>query len=285
MINKEYKHATEIYTLPLWIAFNLNSYDLWYSTATTGPCWLEVVNCFQFEFLRSLIQHLNFTKIHSAGCELLSIWILTIFDTAVGGWCFVRHALWIAFNLNSYDLWYSWLKPATRACSVVNCFQFEFLRSLIQQVVTKVVSTPCCELLSIWILTIFDTAYAYLPVPRYRLWIAFNLNSYDLWYSQSSRYSREDIVVNCFQFEFLRSLIQLLIAIGLSFLGCELLSIWILTIFDTAFYTLFRFWYLLWIAFNLNSYDLWYSIFREEKYQRYVVNCFQFEFLRSLIQP
>ena len=141
--------------------------------------------------------------------------------------------MWFAFNSGYYDLWLQLILQLIMVCTVVICFQFWILRSLI-------------------------TTFLGQTVSRLWLWFAFNSGYYDLWLQlsflessinggcdllsilditifdyniQKWRHKHPRVVI-CFQFWILRSLITTL----------SLIHIPMLT---------------LWFAFNSGYYDLW----------------------------
>ena len=221
----------------LWFAFNFWSYDLWiqlmhcwrcadnscdllsisdltifeYNPWPPGCSCPAVVICFQFLILRSL----NTTPFTNpslwTGCDLLSISDLTIFE---------------------YNGWLNTIHDKI----VVICFQFLILRSL-------------------------NTTNALLNYDILMLWFAFNFWSYDLWIQHQSHSYTPCAVVICFQFLILRSLnttfcnrsglpawlwfafnfwsydlwIQQVFTGAYQIIGCDLLSISDLTIFEYNF--------------------------------------------------
>jgi len=92
----------------LWIAFNLWFDDLWHTFMEQAMHRTLVVNCFQFVIWRSLTHRQPTKSISRAGCELLSICDLTIFDTPPTLSNVTAAKLWIAFNLWFDDLWHTW---------------------------------------------------------------------------------------------------------------------------------------------------------------------------------
>ena len=141
--------------------------------------------------------------------------------------------MWFAFNSGYYDLW-------LQLCPICG---YEF---------------PGCDLLSILDITIFD--YNTLPSSHrpQPLWFAFNSGYYDLWLQQMITkktmtyscdllsilditifdYNNENereiswLVVICFQFWILRSLITTTQQALNEIYSCDLLSILDITIFD-----------------------------------------------------
>ena len=219
-----------------------------------------VVNCFQFVIWRSLTHQRWIHQTYGASCELLSICDLTIFDTPPIINNFKCSLLWIAFNLWFDDLWHTLQEVCQCLPRVVNCFQFVIWRSLTHPTSSIDLSERCCELLSICDLTIFDTPHHWEPCRWSPLWIAFNLWFDDLWHTKAQNIACSASVVNCFQFVIWRSLTHRIWLIGTPPIGCELLSICDLTIFDTPLLTKGSTIIKLWIAFNLWFDDLWHTI-------------------------
>ena len=175
---------SEVESYLLWFAFNFSSFYLWYQQKQLGIA-LRI------------------------GCDLLSISVLSIFDT------------------NS-------LLPIATPILVVICFQFQFFLSLIptrvwqgiksnelwfafnfssfylwyQQITSAAKIAARCDLLSISVLSIFDTNYL-------------------------ERTDYEIVVVICFQFQFFLSLIPTKKKTERPKKSCDLLSISVLSIFDT----------------------------------------------------
>ncbi len=266
----------------LWIAFNLWFDDLWHTVAADF-CWRHyVVNCFQFVIWRSLTHQQWILPCSPAGCELLSICDLTIFDTPLWYLSHLAAQLWIAFNLWFDDLWHTDDCTITGDDAVVNCFQFVIWRSLTHPSQKKETTSQSCELLSICDLTIFDTPHDHIWGIFRPLWIAFNLWFDDLWHTNHAKRVITAIVVNCFQFVIWRSLTHPLWIITEYPRRCELLSICDLTIFDTPAVKSFIRLGQLWIAFNLWFDDLWHTSVLRQLYAGLVVNCFQFVIWRSL---
>ena len=216
---------------------------------------------------------------------MLSICDLTIFDTPMIFDVLNCSGLWIAFNLWFDDLWHTHLFSLRNSYLVVNCFQFVIWRSLTHLPSIDIFTFTCCELLSICDLTIFDTPLMKIVIMKKVLWIAFNLWFDDLWHTFKQVQNCILRVVNCFQFVIWRSLTHLHYIFPLMMLGCELLSICDLTIFDTPFSVYINRGYQLWIAFNLWFDDLWHTCRCNRHPWRRVVNCFQFVIWRSLTHP
>ena len=192
-------------------------------------------------------------------CDLLSISVLSIFDTNTFQFyiiipfvviCFQFQfflsliptrwetrgrapKLWFAFNFSSFYLWYQLNSFFTFWFVVVICFQFQFFLSLIptigliqvaqnqlwfafnfssfylwyQQDWGGIINRLCCDLLSISVLSIFDTNFETPTIPYGQLWFAFNFSSFYLWYQPLITLITASIVVICFQFQFFLSLI------------------------------------------------------------------------------
>ena len=142
----------------LWFAFNFSSFYLWYQRCLQTEVVQQVVICFQFQFFLSLIP----TNVNSYYNDCL---------------------LWFAFNFSSFYLWY-------------------------QPIIELLYQLQSCDLLSISVLSIFDT-----NTPLYC--------------------SKQLQVVICFQFQFFLSLIPTSPLVQTHQSGCDLLSISVLSIFDT----------------------------------------------------
>ena len=220
-----------------------------------------------------------------AGCELLSICDLTIFDTPGWPWYQYLRRLWIAFNLWFDDLWHTIHWSESWGREVVNCFQFVIWRSLTHRIAYCIAVNQGCELLSICDLTIFDTPRQKNDCRITVLWIAFNLWFDDLWHTIGSTANDGTGVVNCFQFVIWRSLTHLCTLLNFALVCCELLSICDLTIFDTPPCLRRVLDRSLWIAFNLWFDDLWHTKTEGYNIPEKVVNCFQFVIWRSLTHP
>ena len=218
----------------------------------------SVVICFQFVLWRYLIQYGICAVVNNPGCDLLSICSLTIFDTILVHLHIQIRLLWFAFNLFFDDIWYNTLLNFSHRIYVVICFQFVLWRYLIQyrekwfkpfggcdllsicsltifDTIRKegISTVNCCDLLSICSLTIFDTMLYRQAICRWALWFAFNLFFDDIWYNEGLEPLQSLLVVICFQFVLWRYLIQLNYSELPVGLGCDLLSICSLTIFDT----------------------------------------------------
>ena len=141
----------------MWFAFNSGYYDLWlqptyyfilanhccdllsilditifdYNESFCAMVVVSVVICFQFWILRSLIT--------TVVVRFMCSWLL-----------------WFAFNSGYYDLWLQPKRGNKEKRTVVICFQFWILRSLIT--------------------TVVKCSYIILM-----LWFAFNSGYYDLW--------------------------------------------------------------------------------------------------------
>ena len=116
----------------LWFAFNFSSFYLWYQLTEENFNALLVVICFQFQFFLSLIPTMC--------CHTKDLGVL-----------------WFAFNFSSFYLWYQQITPY---CTMGHC----------------------CDLLSISVLSIFDTNNLLYHHHQLKLWFAFNFSSFYLWY-------------------------------------------------------------------------------------------------------
>ena len=148
--SKALKQVTET---QLWIDFNLYFYVRIHKPPKLLQLKRFVVNWFQFVFLREDSQVYTVKIMTPLSCELISICIFT--------WGFTRHTsysetlalLWIDFNLYFYVRIHKTLAVLMAYNSVVNWFQFVFLREDSQVCNNGRLIKPCCELISICIFT------------------------------------------------------------------------------------------------------------------------------------
>ncbi len=165
--------------------------------------------------------------------------------------------------------------------TVVNCFQFVFLREESQVIMNWRKIITCCELLSICIFAWGITSDNKTIAVTIMLWIAFNLYFCVRNHKWSWKFYNGTLVVNCFQFVFLREESQVIEKAKKIQECCELLSICIFAWGITRDVSINFSLLLLWIAFNL------YFCVRNHKMRLNlmlwicVVNCFQFVFLRE----
>ena len=189
--------------------------------------------------------------------------------------------LWIDFNLYFYVRIHKTKANECLALMVVNWFQFVFLREDSQDNMGTLCWDRCCELISI---CIFTWGFTRQYIGQYigdLLWIDFNLYFYVRIHKASIKLNIIKIVVNWFQFVFLREDSQANWLFFKNGLRCELISICIFTWGFTR--TNFKFMneIRLWIDFNL----YFYVRIHKRRYRLVphltVVNWFQFVFLRE----
>ena len=113
------------------------------------------------------------------------------------------------------------------------------------------------------------------------LWIDFNLYFYVRIHKQHQITSLEELVVNWFQFVFLREDSQVALLIPTAVFSCELISICIFTWGFTRAVTKVMLMKMLWIDFNLYFYVRIHKIWFSSSMDGMVVNWFQFVFLRE----
>ncbi len=243
----------------LWFAFILFLNDLWHNFQIPCNPWNNVVICFHSFSQRSLTQHHRFQPYIPCSCDLLSFFFSTIFDTTLRRRSPPHPLLWFAFILFLNDLWHNTLHLVTIRNDVVICFHSFSQRSL-TQLQKRIFQRPkCCDLLSFFFSTIFDTTFqnkiVFFPV----LWFAFILFLNDLWHNHSAKSMINSCVVICFHSFSQRSLTQLCLSRVDKRRSCDLLSFFFSTIFDTTsfFGNLFR--KKLWFAFILFLNDLWHN--------------------------
>ena len=147
---------------------------------------ITVVNWFQFVFLREDSQAgLEITN-NEPSCELISICIFTWGFTRVSPFSLLWSSLWIDFNLYFYVRIHKNLVIFIAGNSVVNWFQFVFLREDSQVSHISLYIKSCCELISICIFTWgFTSVYPHMNSMG-GLWIDFNLYFYVRIHKQDS---------------------------------------------------------------------------------------------------
>ena len=115
----------------LWIAFRFCIFVLWTQSNLALIVGLNVVNCFQILYIRSL----NTMK-------FLRIWKVM--------------KLWIAFRFCIFVLWTQYLLRILITLHVVNCFQILYIRSLNTIHNHSVLLSGRCELLSDFVYSFFE---------------------------------------------------------------------------------------------------------------------------------
>ena len=187
------------------------------------------MNWFQFVFLREDSQAAATLRSATSCCELISICIFT--------WGFTSDILiinselmlWIDFNLYFYVRIHKLLWVDCEVCKVVNWFQFVFLREDSQVIRFIIIIWTSCELISICIFTWGFTRGNDFITTGIELWIDFNLYFYVRIHKNGVVSGSPSIVVNWFQFVFLREDSQVNKNVFDSHYRCELISICIFT--------------------------------------------------------
>ena len=137
----------------LWIDFNLYFYVRIHKSIIVFKSLIAVVNWFQFVFLREDSQEARKKGYEKNSCELISIciftWGFTSFSS-VNSWASL---LWIDFNLYFYVRIHKERRSFWISFSVVNWFQFVFLREDSQDRFYCRTTHDSCELISICIFT------------------------------------------------------------------------------------------------------------------------------------
>ena len=187
------------------------------------------MNWFQFVFLREDSQVIHYSIPITSGCELISICIFTWGFTRGGIHITRRQQLWIDFNLYFYVRIHKRKDAYTRPRSVVNWFQFVFLREDSQGFQYFLPYQVCCELISICIFTWGFTSCWNGSLSPSGLWIDFNLYFYVRIHKKSVALAYVTPVVNWFQFVFLREDSQAGMLKRDTPNRCELISICIFT--------------------------------------------------------
>ena len=193
----------------------------------------------------------------------------------------VNIVLWIDFKLYFYVRIHKYSLQYYGAFWVVNWFQIVFLREDSQARQKKQQNVKRCELISICIFTWGFTSPKNIATQRSVLWIDFNLYFYVRIHKGSHLNSTETIVVNWFQFVFLREDSQGLTWMMKMSVCCELISICIFTWGFTSSVSTYLCVVLLWIDFNLYFYVRIHKNVIEKYKALNVVNWFQFVFLRE----
>ena len=142
--------------------------------------------------------------------------------------------LWIAFDLYLWNIEHSDLLSWLLKQTVVNCFRFVSLKYWTQQRYKLIAMIDSCELLSICIFEILNTALYYNQLTDIGLWIAFDLYLWNIEHSDFANQDYRNHVVNCFRFVSLKYWTQRLTPPSPTWLSCELLSICIFEILNTA---------------------------------------------------
>ena len=162
--------------------------------------------------------------------------------------------LWIDFNLYFYvRIHKSYIMPKPPPI-VVNWFQFVFLREDSQVIIKKWQASISCELISICIFTWGFTSFIINSIRSLTLWIDFNLYFYVRIHKLDAQKIIGHVVVNWFQFVFLREDSQGVVSMISFAVCCELISICIFTWGFTRPKNIATQRSVLWIDFNLYFY-------------------------------
>jgi len=196
--------------------------------------WDRVVNCSRFVSLKYWTQLIKKNAPHIKCCELLSICIFEILNTATSCNCHYRPWLWIALDLYLWNIEHSFLLIFSSLVLVVNCSRFVSLKYWTQPSCFSAPLPWCCELLSICIFEILNTARGKGKERPGELWIALDLYLWNIEHSACRAQRKGSCVVNCSRFVSLKYWTQLDIYSSAINARCELLSICIFEILNTA---------------------------------------------------
>ena len=218
----------------MWIAFRFCIFVLWTQLKRTGiatvircellsdfvysffehnnivsyDVWIEVVNCFQILYIRSL-------------------------NTMTGRWWRETSRLWIAFRFCIFVLWTQsrlWWPPLKKCCELLSDFVYSFFEH--NNVINTLASVNVVNCFQILYIRSLNTILRYWKKISAQLWIAFRFCIFVLWtqwqpsynhkitscellsdfvYSFFEHNTRDDLiemalVVNCFQILYIRSL-------------------------------------------------------------------------------
>ena len=190
---------------------------------------------------------------------MLSICIFEILNTATSRNCQHAPRLWIALDLYLWNIEHSKWNGLNRIHHVVNCSRFVSLKYWTQQTSIWSRVSNCCELLSICIFEILNTAIKISRAKKELLWIALDLYLWNIEHSFIADIQQWAAVVNCSRFVSLKYWTQPFRKRLICLVGCELLSICIFEILNTA--RTFNFWIirLLWIALDLYLWNIEHS--------------------------
>jgi len=220
---------------------------------------LSVVNCSRFVSLKYWTQrHFSDSEIRTR-CELLSICIFEILNTANSfTWNDLR-MLWIALDLYLWNIEHSLSNFQQTRPKVVNCSRFVSLKYWTQRKSICHLFRGCCELLSICIFEILNTALAAFNVIYAELWIALDLYLWNIEHSIDVNMYSALCVVNCSRFVSLKYWTQHITSWTNEGDCCELLSICIFEILNTAKPKFLNYLRKLWIALDLYLWNIEHS--------------------------
>ena len=160
---------------------------------------------------------------------MISICIFTWGFTSADWSSHAYRVLWIDFNLYFYVRIHKCINSRVTNNCVVNWFQFVFLREDSQENRIIIIMNPSCELISICIFTWGFTRIPLFMFSLFLLWIDFNLYFYVRIHKYQSNFHPSGMVVNWFQFVFLREDSQARSQNICPAPCCELISICIFT--------------------------------------------------------
>ena len=119
---------------------------------------MKVVNCSRFVSLKYWTQHDRNVYKDDTSCELLSICIFEILNTAFLPVIYEADKLWIALDLYLWNIEHSVAGVGCFNSFVVNCSRFVSLKYWTQHDRNVYKDDTSCELLSICIFEILNTA-------------------------------------------------------------------------------------------------------------------------------
>jgi len=244
----------------LWIALDLYLWNIEHSFLANYTSMCCVVNCSRFVSLKYWTQLRQMKRELTPSCELLSICIFEILNTANPTLLKGVKRLWIALDLYLWNIEHSESIRALSHNNVVNCSRFVSLKYWTQHNTSLLSFSMCCELLSICIFEILNTAKEHEKTRALMLWIALDLYLWNIEHSSSERISNHSSVVNCSRFVSLKYWTQRFIGNYRHQLCCELLSICIFEILNTAPRWRAGEIYELWIALDLYLWNIEHSI-------------------------
>ena len=218
----------------LWIAFDLYLWKIEHSMPSRCKANDSVVNCFRFVSLKDWTQLIMIIIRLNRCCELLSICIFERLNTVQRSSNTSKPLLWIALDLYLWNIEHSKSSSVEMFVTVVNCSRFVSLKYWTQQKEIINEETGGCELLSICIFEILNTAVNQQIKGVGRLWIALDLYLWNIEHSNCAQLCSEMSVVNCSRFVSLKDWTQQLIHTYQLVLCCELLSICIFERLNTA---------------------------------------------------
>jgi len=177
------KFAKKITNGGLWIALDLYLWNIEHSKMGLCNFQFLVVNCSRFVSLKYWTQPITGTMNYSFGCELLSICIFEILNTAEITKGMRVRVLWIALDLYLWNIEHSCIFAHRYPKAVVNCSRFVSLKYWTQLSRFDSLLMVCCELLSICIFEILNTAANANNSGKAGLWIALDLYLWNIEHS------------------------------------------------------------------------------------------------------